>query len=75
MHNLHFQGLADEALLIDAPTQDVGLFCLLCLPVASSWIMSLTSLVFMRPVTEVLWSAQSCLIDFCNPVNSCVSMS
>lgn len=25
MHNLHFQGLVDEAILIDAPTQNVTL--------------------------------------------------
>lgn len=92
MHNLHFQGLVGEAILIDAPTQDVTLFCLLCLPVTFSWIMSLTSLLFIRSVTEVLWSAQlccydasvfvtffptcfSCLIDFCNPMNSCINMT
>lgn len=92
MHNLHFQGLVDEAILIDAPTQDVTLFCLLCLPVTFSWIMFLTSLLFIRSVTEVLWSAQlccydasvfvmffptcfSCLIDFCNPMNSCINMA
>lgn len=89
MHNLHFQGVDDEAVLIDAPTQDVTLFCLLCLPVTSSWIMSLTYLLFISSLREVLWSAQlcccdasvfmlfpacvSCLIDFC-PMNSCINM-
>lgn len=58
MQNVPFQGLSDEAVLIDAPTQDANLFCLVCLPVTSSWIMSLTFLSIIRSVTEVLWSAQ-----------------
>lgn len=86
MHNPHFQGLCEEAVLIDASTQDTSLFCL---HVTFSWVTwllvyllallgkyyGLLSCAATTPAyLSCLPACFSCLIDFCNHMNSCINI-